>query len=268
MSSTELLFDSIKKNDIERVKQSLELSDCDLKKGDDKGRTCLHLAVFSNNIELIKLILEKGININIKSIGEEETPLHLAAFGSNIETLDFLLSEGADLECKDIKGWTPLTVAIITKNFENTKYFLEKKANPLITTYEEQRSLLHFAIRIQEENISIKFIHLLLSHEPKLAELQDKEGKTALHYAIKYRRDDLFINIFKYNVNCYHIKDFKGLSPLQFSNSLNYDDISQILEKEYEKYSSLHDMIDIYVNPLKRKIQVLENELETITKKK
>lgn len=266
-NSTQLLLEGIKRIDVEKVKQALLFNDCDVKYMDERGRTSLHLAVLSNNLEIINLLLEKGMNINIKSYGEDQTPLHLAAFGSNTQTLDFLLYKGGDLEVKDNKNWTPLMISVITKNYENALYFLSKKANPFVTGFEDQRGLLHCAVRIQEDDICIKFINILLSYEPKLAEIQDKEGKTALHFAIKYRRDDLFSVIFKYNIQCYYIKDYKGLTPLQFSNQLGYEDISNFLEKQFEKYQSLHEMIDIYVVPLKRRIDYLESELEILKKK-
>ena len=50
--------------------------------------------------------------------------------GGHIKCLKLLLAHGTDVECTDIKGQTPLFVAVHTGQFEATKILLEHGANP------------------------------------------------------------------------------------------------------------------------------------------
>ncbi|XP_064622063.1 serine/threonine-protein phosphatase 6 regulatory ankyrin repeat subunit A-like isoform X2 [Lineus longissimus] len=71
-----------------------------LSKGNQDGRTCLHLACMTNNLELCKLLLDNNANINavMKSKSQKEqylTPLDVALIKGNTEIAEYLKANGA-----------------------------------------------------------------------------------------------------------------------------------------------------------------------------
>lgn len=56
---------------------------------------------------------------------------HLLLFAAGFkEVVEFLVESGADLDCVDVKGQTPLFVALVTQHWDCARYLLIKGANP------------------------------------------------------------------------------------------------------------------------------------------
>lgn len=61
-------------------------------------------------LEAVKICLQQGNDINARDIFGD-TPLHGAAYRGANSIIEFLIKAGAKLDAKDVRGWTPLTVA-------------------------------------------------------------------------------------------------------------------------------------------------------------
>jgi ankyrin repeat protein len=61
-------------------------------------------------LEAVKLCVALGNDVNAAN-NAGETPMHGAAFRGVNAVVDFLVAQGAKLDPRDIRGWTPLTVA-------------------------------------------------------------------------------------------------------------------------------------------------------------
>ena len=106
--------------------------------------TPLMNAAAEGNAELVRILLAKGANVNAVSApkgGEVKngpialgllTPLHLAvASGSGIEAVDLLLAAGAKINAQDVRGMTPLMLAVATDRADPriVKLLLDKGAD-------------------------------------------------------------------------------------------------------------------------------------------
>jgi TonB family protein len=70
------IFEAVKKNQIDTVKQQLG-GGVDINSKDDDGFTAIHWAVYRSHKELIELLIDKGANVNAKDI-YGKTPLDYA----------------------------------------------------------------------------------------------------------------------------------------------------------------------------------------------
>lgn len=95
---------------------------------DEGGYTPLLIAAGNGDrsAAMVKLLLEHGAQVNVKSGDTAEivkngpilighlTPLHVAAGQGNYETVEALLNAGADVNARDVRGATPLVLAVAT----------------------------------------------------------------------------------------------------------------------------------------------------------
>ena len=80
---------------------------------DKEGNTFLHFAAkYGCGKEILKFLVENGLDINTKN-NTGVMPIHIAAKCGNEEFIDFLI-ESNDIQCikSEVKGWTPLNIAI------------------------------------------------------------------------------------------------------------------------------------------------------------
>lgn len=81
-----------------------------LNRGDNRGRTLLHLAAAQGSDNIVELLLSYGANPNMKdSLGN--TPLHLAVCASKVAVVTKLLKYGAFCDLPDHNGRTPIILA-------------------------------------------------------------------------------------------------------------------------------------------------------------
>jgi ankyrin repeat protein len=84
----EMLFNAVKKGDIETVKNLLAQG-MDVNTRTGKGETPLHNAALNGQTETAKLLIERGANINAKD-NYRRTPLHIAEAEGNRDIADLL----------------------------------------------------------------------------------------------------------------------------------------------------------------------------------
>lgn len=111
---------------------------------DFAGFTPLMSAAFSGNVQAVKLLLGKGANVNAVSgdgsfqkvkagtiaLGNWTPLLAAASFGSP-EMIALLLDAGADVNAKDVRGMTPLMLAVATdhQSADAVRALISRKAD-------------------------------------------------------------------------------------------------------------------------------------------
>lgn len=157
------LFNAIKRNDIEKVKE-LILAGFDVNTKDFYwGTIPLHHAVCANaNIEIVKFLLDNGAEVNAQN-KYKSTPLHWAASFSNKYIVKLLLDNGATIDIKDNNGHTPLHRAILENNKAVIELLIKSKSN-VNTNSSINETPLHQAVR----NNDIGIIKLLIDNNTEI----------------------------------------------------------------------------------------------------
>ena len=177
-----------------------------IKKGDDI--TILHSACVLDNYKLVKLIIEttkkrldlisenssskenKKVNeiifkefINSKTETELLTPLHYAAFRGNIKMIDLLIQNSADVQALSYNGLNMLHKGAQGNSPNSIVYFNKKHKIDIASKNNDGLNALHFAAISGMDNSVIYLLNMGL--DPNI---QDINGNTALHYAVKYNQ--------------------------------------------------------------------------------
>ena len=140
----------------------------------------LHRAALSQGAEVVHYLLDRGFEINEKNEGGQ-TPLMMAADFGNMEAARALVLRGADVSIANADGITPMQIAVKKGAAELIGLLIASKADLGIIEGRTGKSMLHEAALRGNSAIVQK---LLAAGIPKNA--KDKNGYTALSYALKY----------------------------------------------------------------------------------
>jgi ankyrin repeat protein len=136
------LLEAARVNDIE-VLRLLAEQKVDINAGDFAGLTALGHAAAHSNMEAVRLLLKKGSQVNtaheraikVKNgviAASRITALMAAVPHASIEVVEVLLDAGADVAARDIRGMTPLMLAVAsdTANPQVVRLLLERGSDP------------------------------------------------------------------------------------------------------------------------------------------
>jgi ankyrin repeat protein len=128
-------------NDLEMVRLFVEKG-VDVNAATAKGDTPLQFAAGAGNLAMVKLLLSKGADVNAATTGALQvrkgpiglnhlTPLLYAAPYGTPELVKTLIDAGAKVNAQDIRGMTPLMLAVAseTQNPDVVRLLLEKGAD-------------------------------------------------------------------------------------------------------------------------------------------
>ena len=179
--------------------------------------TPMHLAAASGSLEIFELLLKhtQG-DKNPKTKKTHNTSLHYAAQNGRLEMAQFIFQNVEDSFIENKMGHTPLHFAIKHGHLNIVEYFLEKivvtdkmllysilhcsnfkifkllfdakkgKKNP---TFEQGKTLLHFAVEKAKSLETTKYILENMGNEDKYP--KDEFRKTPMHYAYCLKLNDI-----------------------------------------------------------------------------
>ncbi|EAY03221.1 hypothetical protein TVAG_421090 [Trichomonas vaginalis G3] len=135
----------------------------------------------------IGLALEKYIDLSVVD-GNGKSPLILAIDNKlSREIIEKLINKNHDLvNMNDKEGKYPLYYALKYINSDVIKLLLENGVNPNTTQYDNQ-DIIFYLIK---KNVSVELIKLFIDHGLEFHQ-SDKNGKKALHHAIKIKNKDI-----------------------------------------------------------------------------
>ena len=144
------------------------------------ANTPFTLAVKKDYIEGARFLYENGANTNVVGI---DKPIHLACAFASVTMVKFLLDEvGLDKDTRTtFEGKTPImeTVNNFATNIEVLMFLLDRGADLQAKDYNGRNSLHHAVINRSKQGA------VILIKEGIEVNLQDKNGMTPLHLAIK-----------------------------------------------------------------------------------
>jgi ankyrin repeat protein len=148
------LHSAAQSNDIGIVRLLLEKG-LDANARNQFGGTPLMSAASQGNLAMVKLLLEKGADVNaVSEAGGQKvkngaialgkfTPLLLAVAYGSPELVKTLLDAGAEVNVQDVRGMTPLMLAVSseTQNPEVVRLLLKKSADPAVKSLSGETAL-------------------------------------------------------------------------------------------------------------------------------
>jgi ankyrin repeat protein len=155
---------------IDKVSKLLHLG-ADISNKNDRGDSCLHLAVLNEQIEIVKLLLDKGADVNARN-SEGLTPLHFCCTVENreLELAELLVDYGANPNIKGTLGTSAIDLALLSGH---TK---------LARLIEDGAAIYALHDAIIKGNTD--YIQALLNAGTDI-EARNKEGNTPLYVAVE-----------------------------------------------------------------------------------
>jgi ankyrin repeat protein/CubicO group peptidase (beta-lactamase class C family) len=141
-----------------------------LNKKDRYGFTALHYAALKGNVDLAHLLVNFGAYVNSRN-NYGHTPLHLAAKKDFASIAELLISRGADFFAEDRDGRTPASLAA-EEGYRKTSGNL-------------------MPLHLYTQKGDLEKIKSLLDRDPDLLITKDYRGRTALHIAKKYGKEEI-----------------------------------------------------------------------------
>ena len=163
--------------------------------------------------------------INAKTDGDNQTALHLASFRGNIKIIKLLIANYAEINVLTAKGYNMIHKAAMGNKPSAIIYFNKKYNMNLEDTDENQMNALHLATRNCMENSVIYLLNLGIN-----INLKDKEGNTALHYAVRKGQIRIIKKLIQRGADV-NIPDFKKKkTPVMLAK--NNPEIMEIFRKK------------------------------------
>lgn len=165
---------------------------------DSEQYSPLFYAIKFNSINSAKLLLDYGGRLNTTD-KYRNTPLHIACLNNKEELVKLFSNYYPDMhQFINLEQKIPLHNSIISKNIKIIKIIIQDKNNIELIKYQDinDRTSLMYAIELEYNNIVVELLNVLSPKQlEKIMELQDINGNTHYHLAIKYNiKLDLFIN--------------------------------------------------------------------------
>lgn len=169
---------------IETVKVLLSTSGCDMNMKDNDGDTPLMLALKMERLDSAKVLLRSGANPNVKN-NDGWSPLLWACKQGHWDIVDLLLESGADPCVRNHSGTSSLHIVIENNHFEIAQTLLGT-AGVYVNMHDD---FFIAAIHIAARSGNNRMLLLLLEKgaDPGLC---TKNGATALIFACQYGHTD------------------------------------------------------------------------------
>ncbi|KAF7714801.1 Uncharacterized protein PECH_008034 [Penicillium ucsense] len=188
--------------------------------------TGLHYLAFFGIPGKAQRLLEQGAKINEQENALKVTPLHCAVYQGNDEMVEFLLECGANGNAMTANGQTALHIASQRGHRKCMKLLFNNQVDLNVADHNGFSSL-HSAVGTATDEATVP---LLVKHKADLNFQNPKDGNTALHLAVQWRRPRIILFLLEKGATVDLAND-EGLTPLQLAASIdNCEAISLLLQ--------------------------------------
>lgn len=146
-----------------------------------------------------------------------------------------LLDRKADVNLVDNWGWNCLHYACRSGRTEAMRCLIQRKADPLALT-EDQQTVLMLAViegklEIVREMLREKVVHSIMSHA-------DKTGATALHYSVRLKDNKMMRLLIDYKAKV-HMRDQMGRTVMSWACEYGSLEFVKVLHKKHVDIKSV-----------------------------
>lgn len=237
-------FDSIYRNDIQSLREYLELGD--VNKVNERGISLLHAAILFNNSEIFNLLLENYIDINIKD-NNGQTPAHYCVMNNRIGFLKMLIRHNANLTIKDYLGESPLYKACLLGKENMISLLLETLSFDIYEKNSKDETIFMALVRSRNLDLLNK-----INLDEEIVNMPNYQGETPLHIAAK-AGDLSVVNYLISNKAFIHAKTNQGETPIFYAIRGQNLDVVDLLLKHgalMDTVSKFHDTAyDLVIKP-------------------
>jgi len=182
-------------------------------------QTLLHHAKKNAKPSIVKMLLRAGANTEPRDLSGR-TPLHWDIFWKeqNHQILELLLEWKADTNAQDNEGNTPLHFTVYHRQPQKMQILLNGVSDSTLHTNTQNhmgRTPLHEVARM-EYAVCPELLQQLLGHGAEI-DAQDKDGNTALHYAMGHGRLDVIRRLLDSGARV-DVKNKRSASPWELYN--------------------------------------------------
>lgn len=203
-------------------------------------------AIRASDVELVKKLIHKGAELN--PIYEDFTPLGLAVLNNQLGIVKVLIEAGADLDfqMEEVDKYTALMIAAGNGNLDIVKTLVEAGADVNLKSIYEEHALsiaafignkeifdYLYSLTIPEYKVGKKVLKQAIRSQNIVRDInglwKDKEGKTALMYAIEDNDNVEKIRLLIQNDSNINKRDNKGNTALSLAKEIGNTEIIQEL---------------------------------------
>jgi ankyrin repeat protein len=140
----------------------------------------------------VQYLIEIGSDVNIQDV-RGRSPLHLAILNNDIDLANLLIGSGANIELKDNNGNTPLLNAVRFAKFSTIEYLINNRAD-ILATNSRSSGIIHLCVKTNEILKLKKLLNLKIKVD---IDLKNSVGNTALHQAAYLGFEDISKELMK-----------------------------------------------------------------------
>lgn len=155
---------------------------------DEKGQSLLHYACLGAANEVANILIDHGIDVNIMN-NELETPIFLSVRNKLFGITKLLHQKGAKLYTINNRGESLLSVAVLNGSLPIIDYLLENYDYDFTEMNLNHENILFYALKGRKENLFIKFSQ----DNPDLVLCKDYHNTNLLQLAIKYNMSEIML---------------------------------------------------------------------------
>lgn len=206
------------------VIKMLHEANADLNARNNRRQTSLHVAVNKGHLESVKALLNAGAHPNLQD-SEGDTALHDAITKKRCDIVEILIEGGIDISLTNNNGFNGIHHAALRGNLRAIEIMLTKNDKPWVVN--EQKDDGYSALHLAALNNHVDVVELLLRLGKANKDYQNTNLQTPLHLAIQRQHGEIVKLLVGESANL-SLQDKDGDTPLH--EALRYHTLLQLKE--------------------------------------